>query len=75
MMNSGNFALAWLPRHRTECAQVLMTNGLGRKGQGGLPSGSSLTKTLLGDHMTDAALRASKRERGTGPSNCTLLHA
>lgn len=41
-----------------------MTNGLGRKGQGGLPSGSSLTKTLLGDHMTDAALRASKRERG-----------
>ena len=41
-----------------------MTNGLGRKVQGELPSGSSLTKTLPGDHMTDAGSRASKRERG-----------
>ena len=41
-----------------------MTNGLGRKVQGELPSGSRLTKILPGDHMTDAALRASKRERG-----------
>src|SRR5271163_5210610 len=41
-----------------------MTNGLGRKVQGELPSGSRLTKTLPGDHMTDAALHGSKRERG-----------
>ena len=41
-----------------------MTNGLGRKVQGELPSGSRLTKILPGDHMTDAALHGSKRERG-----------
>ena len=41
-----------------------MTNGLGRKVQGDFQSGSSLTKTLPGDHMTDAALHGSKRERG-----------
>src|ERR1700739_320354 len=41
-----------------------MTNRLQRTVDGGLPVGRNVNQTLPGDQMTDAGLRANKRQRG-----------
>src|ERR1700739_2265919 len=41
-----------------------MTEGLDQAVEGGLQSGSSVSQTLPGDHMTDAKLHGNRRQRG-----------
>jgi anti-sigma regulatory factor (Ser/Thr protein kinase) len=41
-----------------------MTNRVDRAAEGGLQSGSSVSQTLPGDHMTDAELCGNERRRG-----------
>jgi serine/threonine-protein kinase RsbW len=43
---------------------AIMTNRLDPSVQGAIQSSSSVSQTLPGDHMTDAGLRANKRQRG-----------